>query len=282
MRVDNVVLSMVCGAAVVLAVWIAWAGRNLVLVADRAAGVDEAIQLSAGTAAKDAVRSLAGVLAAGIVAGVLVAGLGGRLLMRILAATSGDRAQGRLTEAEELVGEITFDGSLGFVIFVGMLVPAGASLIYLALRRFLPDRAWIGGLVFGLLLLATFGVGDPLSSDNIDFRILRPLPLAVGLVVATSLLFGVTFTALAARFDRSRTNRGHLGRPRPTDLGLVALIFPLYLGIGAAYVGTRTVARGRLGALLERRAVQHTGGVLVVAAAIVAAVVVVNTAAEIL
>jgi hypothetical protein len=282
MRVENVVVSVVCGAAVLLAVWIAWGGRHLALVADRSADVVATAPPSARAAARDALRSVAGVLTAGLVAGALVAGLGGRLLMRVLAATSGDDAQGRLTEAEETVGEITFDGTLGFVIFVGLLVPAGASLVYLVLRRFLPDRAWIAGLVFGLLLLATFGVDDPLASDNVDFRILRPLPLAVGLVVATALLFGVTFTALAARFDRSRLVTGRRAGPRPTDLGLIALVLPFYLVPAAVYVAVRTVARGRLGVLLERPTVQRAGRAIVAIAAIVAAVVVVRTSTEIL
>ncbi len=62
------------------------------------------------------------------VAGFLVPGLGGRLFMRVLAATSGSGAQGRLTEADEVVGDITFDGSLGFVIFVGLVIPVAAAL----------------------------------------------------------------------------------------------------------------------------------------------------------
>ena len=40
--------------------------------------------------------------------------------MRLLAATSGRAAQGRLTEAGERVGEITTDGTIGFLLFVGV------------------------------------------------------------------------------------------------------------------------------------------------------------------
>jgi len=39
-----------------------------------------------------------------LVAGILAAGAGGRLVMRLLAVTAGPDAQGRITEAEKLVG----------------------------------------------------------------------------------------------------------------------------------------------------------------------------------
>jgi len=42
-------------------------------------------------------------ITAGAVSGVLVGGFGARLMMRIMAATSGRSAQGLLTEADELV-----------------------------------------------------------------------------------------------------------------------------------------------------------------------------------
>src|SRR4051794_28856558 len=46
-------------------------------------------------------------LTAGIVAGITVIGAGGRLAMRLLAVTAGDDAQGRITEADQVVGAIT-------------------------------------------------------------------------------------------------------------------------------------------------------------------------------
>ena len=277
MRPANIVLSALCMAAVVVAVTIAWRGRNLRLVTDRPSDPE-----SPSAAAQDAVRSVATVLAAGLVAGVLVVGLGGRLVMRALAATSGDAAQCRLTEADQIVGEITLDGSVGFVLFAGLLLPAGASFIYLAIRRFLPDPVCIGGLIFGLLLLATFGVDDPLSPTNVDFRILSPLPLAVALVAMTALLFGVTFAALAARLDVCMSPvgadswSGKLGY-----LSLVALIFPPYLLVTLAYVAARAVLRGRVGLILDERRFQLAGRVLVLLAAIAATIVVIRTTTEI-
>ena len=278
MRAENLILSLLCAAGVAVATTIAWRGRNLPMVTDRLT-----VPQSAVAAAQDAVRSVATVLAAGLVAGFLVVGLGGRLVMRILGATSGDRAQGRLTEADEVVGEITFGGSLGFVLFVGLLVPAGASLLYLAFRRFLPGPAWIGGLIFGLLLLATFGVDDPLSSDNVDFKILAPLPLAVTLVVVTALLFGVTFAALAARLDHRVALIGDPGwKNKIAYVSLIALVFPLFLMVAVVYVAVRVIARGRIGVLLKQRPIQLAGHALVLLAAAAAAFAVLRTTTEIL
>src|SRR5687768_14028322 len=57
------------------------------------------------------------VFGCGAGAGVLMAGAGGRLVMRLLAFTAPEAAQGRITEADEIVGQISMDGTTGFIIF---------------------------------------------------------------------------------------------------------------------------------------------------------------------
>src|SRR5687768_8948650 len=47
------------------------------------------------------------VVLTGVVSGLTVVGPAARLAMRLLGATAGDAAQGRVTEAEEVVGEIS-------------------------------------------------------------------------------------------------------------------------------------------------------------------------------
>ena len=136
MRIENILLVVICAVAVAAAATIAWRGRSLPVVAIRATPT------TPGSAAFDALRTLACVLTAGFVAGLLVVGLGGRLVMRVLAATSGMDAQGRFTEAGERVGKITLGGSIGFFIFAGLLIPRASSLVYIPLRRILPRRTW--------------------------------------------------------------------------------------------------------------------------------------------
>jgi hypothetical protein len=274
MRVDNILLVSVCTAAVVVAATIAWRGRSLPVVASRVAPT------TPGSAALDALRTLACVLTAGFVAGLLAVGLGGRLVMRTLAATSGMDAQGRFTEAGERVGEITLGGSIGFFVFAGLLIPLASSLVYIPLRRILPRPAWISGSLFGLLLLATFGVSDPLSPDNIDFAILSPTWLAVALVCLTALLYGVTFSAIVARLDGTLVPLDQLRSDAPrrrklANLSLVWLLIAFPLAAPAiAYVLVRALLHGRLAPTIESTPLRLVGYAAVGIGAIAAAGVV--------
>ena len=67
MRADNLILGVLCAGAVTVAGAIAWRGRNVALVRPRRQAME-----SSGEAAQDALRSVATVLAAGLVAGFLV------------------------------------------------------------------------------------------------------------------------------------------------------------------------------------------------------------------
>lgn len=141
------------------------------------------------------------VLTAGIGAGVTVLGTGGRLAMRLLAVTAGSAAQGRLTEASEVVGEITVGGTLGFVLFNGIFLGLAAGFLFLVVRRFLPAGR-IGGLVFGSGLLIVFGSTiDPLRSDNPDFEIVGPAWLAIVVFIALAVAFGLTLRGFTVRMS---------------------------------------------------------------------------------
>jgi hypothetical protein len=186
------------------------------------------------------VRTVAVIASAGLVAGLAVAGLGGRLVMRVLATTSGDAAQGRLTEAGEVVGRITSEGTVGFIVFVGLFASVLAATGHLVLRRWLPATAGRAGLVLGLVLLGTAGVSDPLAPENVDFRLLRPTWLAVALVVATGLLLGTTLATLAARLDAASLSTSRARHLVYAGLPLAALPSPL-LGVALVYVVARAV-----------------------------------------
>jgi hypothetical protein len=56
-------------------------------------------------------RGVAVGLVGGFWAGALLTGPAGRLIMRLLAVTAGEDAQGKITEAEEVVGRIDLGGS---------------------------------------------------------------------------------------------------------------------------------------------------------------------------
>ncbi len=143
------------------------------------------------------VRTIAGCLAAGLVVGIVVAGLGSRLVMRLVAVADAD-ARGTLTENGNRVGDITLEGTAALLVFVGISSGLAAGLIVLAVRRWLPPRLPWRGLALSVVLLALLGrtVIDP---ENIDFRLLGAAGLAIALFGS---LFFVAGFALAPLADR--------------------------------------------------------------------------------
>jgi hypothetical protein len=142
-------------------------------------------------------------VASGVGAGILAAGAGGRLVMRLLAVTAGADAQGRLTEADEIVGRISVDGTLGFVVFTGLFVGLATGPLYLLVRRWLPaGRA--GGLAYGALLLVVAGTRlEPLRRGNPDFDLVGPGWVSVVAFSALVVFHGVLVAALAGRVSRA-------------------------------------------------------------------------------
>ena len=141
------------------------------------------------------------------------------------------------------------------MIFAGLLIPIATACLYLPVRRFLPNRAWQSGLLYSILLLAVFGITDPLERDSIDFVILSPNWLSVVLVVALAVLFGLTLASLVAIFERSVPAIGDRG-VRWTAwipyVALIGLINPIGFPIVVVYLIGRAVSRGRLAAAWER------------------------------
>jgi hypothetical protein len=183
---------------------------------------------------------------AGLGAGILAAGAGGRLVMRLLAVTAGADAQGRITEAEQLVGRITVDGTLGFVIFTALLFGLASGLVYVLLHRWLPP-GWVGGLAYGVLLLVVAGTRlEPLRRDNPDFDLVGPGWLSVAAFAALVVFHGLLVAALAGRLSRSvpllAASPGAIAAHAP----LLVLLLLAPLGLLAALVGLVVVVASRI------------------------------------
>jgi hypothetical protein len=177
---------------VVIGVCAALAAAGLVLVVRWGAGPVER------GAPPRAARYIASLLIAGPGAGVLAAGAGGRLVMRLLAATSPD-AHGQLTEAGEEIGEITAGGTAGFFLFVGVPAGALAVLLFVLVGSVLP-RGYAGGAMLGLLLLVLAGTQlEPLREDNFDFNLVGPDWLSLLSFTALAVFQGMLTWALAGR-----------------------------------------------------------------------------------
>lgn len=142
-------------------------------------------------------------LTAGIGAGLAIAGAGGRLAMRLVAATAGTEAQGRLTEADQLVGVISLDGTISFITFTALFFGLASGALYMLIRRWLPSGRW-GGVTYGALLLVWFGsILEPLRPENPDFDIVGPGWVSVLAFGGLVLVHGMTLDALAKRMSNS-------------------------------------------------------------------------------
>lgn len=166
---------------------------------------------------------------AGVITGLVVGGLGGRLFMRIAGAAAPDFVQGASTEAGNRIGEITVDGTLALVIFVGVFVGIAGAVLYAVFRPWLRWAGRYRGVTFGILLFAVgSAVSDALNPDNQDFFILHNELLNVSMIVALFLGFGVMIDWMFRVLDRRLPpgDKNHrLARFLYVDLALGGLIF---------------------------------------------------------
>ena len=208
---------------------------------------DDPEQLPASEAVKRFVWYATVAIMSGVTAGVVMFGAGGRLVMRLLAITGGSEAQGLVTEAEEIVGDITIGGTLGFIAFTGIFGGTLVGIVYMLIHRWLPRGRW-AGITFGgaFFVLAATRI-DPLRPDNKDFDLVGPGWLAV---ISFALIFvgaGMLLAAVAARYAAALPILSTDARavamyvPAYVVLGPSALIFaiPLAVGIGGAILLTR-------------------------------------------
>lgn len=216
--------------------------------------------------------------------GVLVAGAGGRLVMRLLAVTADAAAQGRLTEAEEVVGRITVDGTIGFVVFSGLFAGLATAPLYLVVRRWLPDGR-LGGVVYGLVLLVVAATRiEPLRADNPDFGLVGPGGVALAAFASLVLLHGMAMAAIAGRVSRAVPLLARDRRTWFSHVPLLVLLPAFPAAVFVALVGAATVGLSRLRPLvawLRSPAATTVGRVALAAGAAVALPGFVSAVAEI-
>jgi hypothetical protein len=191
-------LMAACGAlvAIGLSLVIHWGSSEV-----RPAAIEEPPDPAPRAVARRYVWYLTLAVVSGVGSGVLIAGAGGRLAMRLLAATAGDAAQGRQTEAEEIVGRVSAGGTIGLIVFVALFFGLATGALYLLIRRWLPTGR-LGGLVYGSFLLVLVATRiDPLRADNPDFDIIGPGWVAVIVFGALVVVHGMLVAAIAGRYS---------------------------------------------------------------------------------
>lgn len=197
-----------------------------------------------------ALRALGVATVAGLGTGVLVGGLGGRLIMKLIALAAEPGATGRVTANGNTVGDLTVEGTLAIVVFSGVFSGLIGGLLYLALRPWFEPLGRWRGLAFGVAVLALMG-HSVLEPDNFDFRVFGSTALNVGLFAALFLVFGLLiapfFDRVAAAAQRSRA------AAVVAWLGVVPAILVIALGVGstvAGLLGQNAEVRPLLGLLI--------------------------------
>jgi hypothetical protein len=193
------VLVLVLLAGIVLTLW--WAGTVYEPWEPQPVPPPDGARPAASVVAVRYLRGAAVGLTGGFWAGLLVTGPAVRLAMRLLAVTGGDDAQGRITEAEEVVGSVSLDGTIGLVLFGGVLPGLISGAIYVVVRRLLPV-GWLGGVAFGALHLVVAATRiDPLRPDNRDFDLVGPGWLALTVFGLAAVVHGMAVAAYVNRYS---------------------------------------------------------------------------------
>jgi len=119
---------------------------------------------------------------AGLLVGVIVAGFGGRIVMRIVAMLV-PSATGAFTENGNRIGNVTIGGSLGLIVFVGLLAAIFFAVVWVVISPWLPGKGVVRGLVAVPFAVAVGGFGL-IERDNRDFAVLGHDPLVVACLLA--------------------------------------------------------------------------------------------------
>lgn len=145
---------------------------------------------------------------AGVGIGIVVIGLGSRLAMFVLRATSPSSVIGVRSDDGFLIGRTTLEGTYNLVLLGAVLGFLGAAA-YVAVAPWLIGPAWFRRLTVGLTAGVLVG-SAVIVPGGVDFTRLEPRWLAVALFVGLPVLSGVALSLAvdAVAAPGSRTARG--------------------------------------------------------------------------
>ncbi len=172
-------------------------------------------------------------IVAGIPTGVLVAGVGSRLAMLVLRVTSPDSVVGVTSDDGFEIGRFTLGGTYNLLMLGAVIGVIGAAA-YRAVHPWLLGPTWLGRLTVAAGSGAVVG-SMLIHADGIDFRVLKPTWLAVGLFVALPALFGALIGVVVDRVSANVAQHGWRRWALPT---MLVAAFPLTIVV----VGIASVA----------------------------------------
>ena len=126
---------------------------------------------------------------AGLLAGVVWGGVGGRLAMRVLVLTSDERVRGLTSDDGFEIGVVSAS-TIVLLIFTAVLGTIG-GFAYGLLRVLLRGPTWLVAIAVAIAVASGEGALF-VTADGIDFQVLEPLWLAIGLFVLIGAAWGAT------------------------------------------------------------------------------------------
>ena len=138
----------------------------------------------------------------GAAAGLVWGGIGGRIAMRVVFLTSNEHVRGVTSDDGFEIG--TFSGATMFLLIVTTILGGMAGFGVGIIRMVTSGPTW--AVAIGIsLAAASFGGASIVHTDGVDFRLLDPLWLTVGLFVLIPGLWGATVVVVTERLLRSAT-----------------------------------------------------------------------------
>jgi hypothetical protein len=145
----------------------------------------------------DAFGASAGIAAAvGAAAGLVWGGIGGRIAMRVVFLTSNEHVRGLESDDGFEIG--TFSGATMFLLIVTTILGGMAGFGVGVIRMVTSGPTWAVAIGTSLATAAFVGASI-VNPDGVDFRLLDPLWLTVGLFVLIPGLWGATVVVVTER-----------------------------------------------------------------------------------
>lgn len=127
-------------------------------------------------------RQATAVLVAAMVSGMVFGGVGSRVFMLVARLMAPER-RGAVTEAGNVVGEVTFAGSFFLIVFAGLLTAIGIGVLIGITQPWLEGSGGWEGPIVGWMVLAVFSRAV-IEPDNFDFFLLGDEAVTVAMIAA--------------------------------------------------------------------------------------------------
>lgn len=195
-----------------------------------------------------AIRQIAIGVLGGMLVGFVVLGGGLRLLMRLAAMLTETGGHRMVTDNGNVVGDVTLEGTLAIMVFVGIPFGAMGGIVLMVVRPWLPASGWWRSIVAGAIGFAVASSTVLDRGDNPDYKRFGILGLNVCLFTILPVLFGIAVLPLLDWLDR-RIPRELPGRGSGWTASMASAML-IVLALPAVFIVPAAVGIPPIGLLL--------------------------------